>query len=71
MIDLPDHGYSPDNYQRLVSATKLKPKQFCQQFGIPAPTFYQHRRGTRTMSWKQWFALLNEVESYLEQSTPL
>ena len=65
MIELPENGYTPANYQTLVSMTALNPKRFYEQFGIPERTFYNHKSGNRSMGWQEWQYLLHSVEQYL------
>lgn len=66
MIDLPDVGYTPKNYQALVDATKLTPKEFYEEFSIAHRTFNNHKSGNRTMKWQAWQQLFTDVEAYLE-----
>lgn len=65
MLNLPDQGYTPNNYKALVELTQLSNADFYRQFNIPEQTFYTHRSGTRTMKWQDWQSLLTQVTDYL------
>lgn len=65
MIDFPEKGYTPKNYQALVDATKLTPKAFYERFDIAHRTFNNHKSGTRTMKWHEWSDLVAKVEVYI------
>lgn len=67
MLNLPEQGYTPANYQALVELTQLSNAQFCLAFDIPEQTFYKHRSGTRTMKWRDWQALATEVIKYIKE----
>lgn len=62
-MDLPEHGYTPNNYKALVQSTGLTNAQFCREFEIAEQTFYNHLRGSRTMKWQDWEALLDKVKT--------
>lgn len=65
MVNLPEQGYTPFNYQALVKITGLSNADFYRTFEIPEQTFYTHYKGTRTMKWQDWQNLVNVVgESY-------
>ena len=65
MIDLPNQGYTPDNYAALVKLTSLSNVDFCETFDIPKGTFEKHKSGKRTMKWQAWQQLLKQVDDYL------
>lgn len=62
-IELPESGYTPSNYKALVKLTNLSNADFYRQFEIPEQTFYCHYKGTRTMKWQDWQALMEAVTS--------
>lgn len=62
---LVEYGYTPANYAKLVELTGLSPKQFYTKFDIKEGTFYQHRRGDRSLKWQEWEDLYNRVSIYL------
>jgi predicted transcriptional regulator len=64
MINLPEQGYTPKNYQALVKSTGLSNADFYRTFDIPEQTFYKHRNGTRTMKWREWAGLLDSVQQH-------
>lgn len=64
MLNLPEQGYTPDNYKALVKLTNLTNADFCREFDIPEQTFYKHRLGSRTMKWKEWQSLYNAVVDF-------
>lgn len=66
--NLPDQGYTPANYAKLVELTKLSNIAFCKQFDIPKGTFEKHKAGTRTMKWQDWQSLLTEVTKHIKES---
>lgn len=65
MFNLPEQGYTPANYAKLVELTELSNVAFCELFSIPKGTFEKHKAGTRTMKWQDWQALLETVKQYL------
>ena len=65
MLSLPEQGYTPANYQKLVELTELSNVAFCELFDIPKGTFEKHKSGKRTMKWQDWQALLETVANYL------
>ncbi|WLG12784.1 hypothetical protein Q6344_09205 [Psychrobacter cibarius] len=65
MLNLPEQGYTPNNYKALVELTKLSNADFYRQFKIPEQTFYHHSSGSRTMKWQDWQSLLTQVTNYL------
>lgn len=65
-ITLPEHGYTPANYQALVELTNLSAKGFYKQFDIAERTFFNHKSGARTMGWQEWQSLVLLVMQYLE-----
>lgn len=65
MLNLPEQGYTPANYAKLVKITQLSNVAFCEKFNIPKGTFEKHKAGTRTMKWQDWQALLKTVKQYL------
>lgn len=65
-MQLPEHGYTPNNYKALVESTGLTNADFYRQFDIPEQTFYTHYRGTRTMKWQDWDNLVGKVLKYLD-----
>lgn len=67
MLKLPEQGYTPTNYAKLVELTELTNVAFCQQFNIPKGTFEKHKAGSRTMKWQDWQALRNQVEKYIKR----
>lgn len=67
MLSLPEQGYTPANYAKLVELTQLSNVAFCEQFNIPKGTFEKHKAGTRTMKWQDWQALLTEVTHYIKE----
>ena len=62
---LPEQGYTPANYAKLVELTQLSNVAFCEQFNIPKGTFEKHKAGTRTMKWQDWQSLLAQVTDHL------
>lgn len=64
-MNLPEQGYTPANYAKLVELTQLSNVAFCELFYIPKGTFEKHKAGTRTMKWQDWQALLETVKNYL------
>lgn len=70
MIKLPEHGYTPTNYQALVESTNLSSKVFYTQFDIAERTFFNHKSGARTMGWQEWQSLVESVKQYLETQPP-
>lgn len=66
--NLPDQGYTPANYAKLVELTKLSNVAFCELFNIPKGTFEKHKAGTRTMKWQDWQSLLTEVTKHIKES---
>ena len=62
MINLPESGYTPANYQALVKLTNLSNADFYRTFEIPEQTFYCHLKGTRTMKWRDWKELLDDCK---------
>lgn len=58
---LPEQGYTPANYQKLVELTGLTNVAFCERFNIPKGTFEKHKAGSRTMKWQDWQKLLTKV----------
>ena len=67
MINLPEQGYTPANYAKLVELTGLSNVAFCELFSIPKGTFEKHKAGTRTMKWQDWQSLLTEVTHYIKE----
>ena len=67
MTNLPEQGYTPANYAKLVELTELSNVAFCELFNIPKGTFEKHKAGTRTMKWQDWQALATEVNSWLRK----
>ena len=65
MINLPENGYTPTNYQALVKLTRLSNADFYRKFEIAEQTFYCHLKGTRTMKWQDWQSLLDAVTKFL------
>lgn len=65
MFNLPEQGYTPANYAKLVELTELSNVAFCELFSIPKGTFEKHKAGTRTMKWQDWQALLETVKQHL------
>lgn len=65
MTNLPEQGYTPANYAKLVELTELSNVAFCELFSIPKGTFEKHKAGTRTMKWQDWQVLLNTTEQYI------
>lgn len=65
MTNLPEQGYTPANYAKLVEHTRLSNVAFCELFDIPKGTFEKHKSGKRTMKWQDWQALLETVKQYL------
>lgn len=63
--NLPEQGYTPANYAKLVELTKLSNVAFCELFNIPKGTFEKHKAGTRTMKWQDWQLLLTTTEQYI------
>ena len=63
-LNLPEQGYTPDNYKALVKLTNLTNADFCREFDISEQTFYKHRLGSRTMKWKEWQSLYNAVVDF-------
>ena len=66
MIQPIEHGYTPKNYQALVEATGLSNIDFIRAFDIPEQTFYKHINGTRSMKWKNWKPLKEQVLRFME-----
>ena len=66
-IDLPEQGYTPANYAKLVELTELSNVAFCELFNIPKGTLEKHKAGTRTMKWQDWQSLLTEVTHYIKE----
>lgn len=66
MINLPEQGYTPANYAKLVELTGLSNVAFCELFSIPKGTFEKHKAGTRTMKWQDWQLLSTEVTNYIK-----
>lgn len=64
MLNLPEQGYTPNNYKALVELTKLSNAAFYRQFDIPEQTFYKHHSGTRTMKWQDWQKLVEAVAEF-------
>ena len=64
-INLPEQGYTPTNYAKLVELTQLSNVAFCELFSIPKGTFEKHKAGTRTMKWQDWQVLLETVKQHL------
>lgn len=64
-MNLPEQGYTPNNYKALVELTKLSNADFYRQFDIPEQTFYKHLNGSRTMKWQEWQSLLTTANEYL------
>ena len=50
MLNLPEQGYTPANYAKLVELTKLSNVAFCELFNIPKGTFEKHGAGTTKQS---------------------
>lgn len=67
-LNLPNSGYTPENYKALVSRTRLTNTAFCELFDIPEQTFYKHSGGHRTMKWQDWQALVKRVEQHIEEN---
>ena len=67
MLSLPEQGYTPANYAKLVELTELSNVAFCELFSIPKGTFEKHKAGTRTMKWQDWQALATEVIKYIKE----
>ena len=67
MLDLPEKGYTPANYAKLVELTELSNVAFCEQFDIAKGTFEKHKAGTRTMKWQDWQLLLTEVTKHIKE----
>ena len=65
MINLPEQGYTPANYAKLVELTELSNVAFCELFNIPKGTFEKHKSGKRTMKWQNWQSLLETVKHNL------
>lgn len=65
MLNLPEQGYTPANYAKLVELTGISNVAFCELFNIPKGTFEKHKAGTRTMKWQNWQSLLETVEQHL------
>lgn len=68
MPNLPEQGYTPANYAKLVELTELSNVAFCEQFSIPKGTFEKHKAGSRTMKWQDWQALLNNVNNFISEN---
>lgn len=66
-MQLPEHGYTPNNYKALVELTGLTNAEFYRTFEIPEQTFYTHYKGTRTMKWQDWQKLFNTVRLHLKK----
>lgn len=64
-MNLPNQGYTPANYAKLVELTELSNVAFCELFDIPKGTFEKHKSGKRTMKWQDWQLLLNITEQYI------
>lgn len=64
MLNLPERGYTPNNYQALVKLSGLSNADFYREFDIPEQTFYKHYKGTRTMKWQDWKNLYDMVEVF-------
>ncbi|WP_227430421.1 helix-turn-helix domain-containing protein [Psychrobacter sp. I-STPA6b] len=69
MTNFPEIGYTPSNYKALVKSTGLTNADFYRTFDIPKQTFYKHLKGSRTMKWQDWQALLKQVENYLKNNS--
>ena len=65
MLNLPEQGYTPANYAKLVELTQLSNVAVCELFDIPKGTFEKHKAGTRTMKWQDWQYLIESVKRYL------
>ena len=68
LINLPDHGYTPANYQALVELTQLSNAEFYRTFKIGESTFYKHYAGTRTMKWQEWQTLLITATNLIREN---
>lgn len=68
MLKLPDQGYTPANYAKLVELTELSNVDFCERFNIPKGTFEKHKAGKRTMKWQEWQELLTHVKTYIKDN---
>ena len=65
MINYPDIGFTPDNFQALVDATSMSNKMFIEVFDLDRASFYFYKKGDVTMQYKDWEALRLMVESRL------
>lgn len=68
-IKLPEYGYTPKNFNKLVDITGMSNVRFMKQFGLEHPSFYKYRSGDRSMAYKTWKRLFEEVQSYLNNQT--
>lgn len=62
MINYPDVGFTPNNFQALVNASGLNNKMFIEVFGMDRASFYFYKNGDVTMQHKDWQILKDKVE---------
>lgn len=65
MIDFPENGYTPKNFEVLVKATGLNNISFINNFGLSKASFYFYKKGDVTMQHKDWVMLTKKVEASL------
>lgn len=69
MINFPDSGYSPKNFEALVEATGLRNTEFIEAFKLSKASFYFYKKGDVTMQHKDWVKLTQKVEASLVKET--
>lgn len=69
MIDFPENGYTPKNFEALVKATGLNNISFINSFKLSKASFYFYKKGTVTMQHKDWVMLTQKVEASLIAKT--
>lgn len=64
MIDSPELGYTPSNFNKVFKTTHLTAVAFQNAFGVPRATFHKWMNGQATPSYKRWCRLLEAVQEY-------
>ena len=59
-----EHGYTPNNFSKLVLYSGLKNTEFMARFNIKRATFYCYKSGKFNPDWQWWLELKLSVERY-------